>query len=147
MKRKTLENVNLIEIFCLDKIRKTESNKNKHNGSYSKEEKDNSGTIYWEKNAGSTHSILLWPNLLKEGSVSIMSTMASQSEGRQGNRYSHSPLIAPSTDGSDTTGRCWWCWKGRTMEKRLLNTFVILAPFGRKRLKCLLLVAGLFFFW
>ena len=28
MKRKTLENVNLIEIFCLDKIRKTESNKN-----------------------------------------------------------------------------------------------------------------------
>ena len=37
MKKKTLENVNLIEIFCLDKIRKTESNKNnKHSGSHSK---------------------------------------------------------------------------------------------------------------
>lgn len=66
---------------------------------------------YWEKNAGSTYSVLLWPNLLKEGSVGIMGMVESHSGGGRGNRYSLPPPTGLSTDRSDSAGRCWWCWK------------------------------------
>lgn len=104
-----------------------------------KKRKHSQQPLYYRgENAGSTHSNLFWPHLLKERSVNIMDVMEPHSGGGGANRYSPHQLLSPQT-GLTQLEEAGGAGKGQNYREDILEHLCYLPLFRRKNQRWVLL--------